>query len=142
MLTLFIISGVGVILLGVLDWGGFIVPLWVRVAIGLPLGLVGNALAIWAIASLGIGPTSGDEVSLIYRGPYRFSRNPQYVGFILALVGWALMTNSALVHIASLAGIFPLLLVPFAEEPWLMERHGSVYTEYMRTVPRFLALKK
>jgi len=59
-----------------------------------PLGLAGNALALWAIAALGIAPTSGDESMLVYRGPYRFSRNPQYVGFIAALIGWALLTNA------------------------------------------------
>ncbi len=142
MLALFIISGAGVVLLGVLDWDDFIVPSWVRVVIGIPLGLVGNLLALWAIATLGIAPTSGDEGAFVFRGPYRFSRNPQYVGFMLALVGWALITNSAFVLTVSLAGIIPLLLVPFAEEPWLLERHGTAYTEYKRTVPRFIAFKK
>lgn len=142
MLTLFIVSGAGVIFLGVLDWGGFIIPSWVRAAIGLPFGLIGNALAIWATATLGIAPTSGDEGKLVYSGLYRFSRNPQYVGFILALVGWALMTNSALVLIVALAGIIPLLLVPFAEEPWLLQKHGLAYAEYKRTVPRFIVFKR
>jgi protein-S-isoprenylcysteine O-methyltransferase Ste14 len=138
----FIISGAGVILVGILDWGGFIFSVRVRTGIGFPLWLFGNILAIWAIAALGIAPTSGEESSLVYRGPYRFSRNPQYAGFMLALIGWALITNSALAVIVSLVGIIPLLLVPFAEEPWLLEKHGSFYVEYKRTVPRFVAFKK
>ena len=142
MLILFIISAGGVILLGILDWGNFSIPAWARVIAGGPLWLAGNALALWAIAALGIAPTSGDETTLIRKGPYSLSRNPQYVGFILGLVGWALMTNSALVLIVSLAGIIPLLLVPFAEEPWLLERHRSTYAEYKRTVPRFITFKK
>ena len=107
-----------------------------------PLGLAGNALALWAIAALGIAPTSGDESMLVYRGPYRFSRNPQYVGFIAALIGWALLTNSVLALIVSLAGITPLLLVPLAEEPWLRERLGAAYADYQHTVPRFIGMKK
>ena len=142
MLTIFTVSGAGVILLGVLDWNRFIVPLCVRVGIGLPLWLAGNALSTWAVSTLGIAQTSGKESALVQCGPYRFSRNPQYIGFVWALVGWTLMTNSALVLIVSLAGILPLLLVPFAEEPWLLERHGSAYAEYKRTVPRFIAFKK
>lgn len=142
MLTLFLASGAGVILLGVLDWDTFSIPSWVRVMIGVPFGLAGNALALWAIAALGMAPTSGDESALVYRGPYRFSRNPQYVGFILALIGWALITNSVMALIVSLAGIVPLLLVPLAEEPWLRDRLGAAYDDYQRTVPRFIGMKK
>jgi protein-S-isoprenylcysteine O-methyltransferase Ste14 len=110
--------------------------------IGVPFGLAGNALALWAIAALGMAPTSGDESTLVSRGPYRFSRNPQYVGFILALIGWGLITNSVLALIVSLAGIVPFLLVPLAEEPWLRERLGAAYADYQRTVPRFIGMKK
>lgn len=142
MLLLFLISAAGVFLLGILDWGNFSIPLWARVIAGTPLWLAGNALALWTIITFGIAPTAGEETTLMRQGPYGFSRNPQYVGFMLALVGWALMTNSALVLIASLVGIIPLLLVPFAEEPWLLEKYGSNYAEYKRTVPRFIGFKK
>jgi len=141
MLILFIVSAVGVILLGLVDWSRFIIPAWIRIAVGVPLWLTGNILALWAIAALGVTPTSGVEGALVRRGPYGFSRNPQYLGFIIGLIGWALMANSALTLIASLVGIIPLVLVPFAEEPWLLARHGAAYEEYKRTVPRFISFK-
>jgi len=142
MLILFNVSALGVILLGILDWGNFIIPLWARIVVGLPLWLAGNILAVWAIAALGIAPTSGNEGTLICRGPYRLSRNPQYVGFMIGLLGWALISNSALTLTVSIAAIVPLLLVPFAEEPWLLALHGSEYEAYKRTVPRFISLKR
>lgn len=142
MLILFIVSGVGVILLGILDWGSIDFAKWARVLVGIPLWLGGGVLSLWAVAVLGIGTTSGNEAAMIRQGPYCFSRNPQYVGFILSLAGWALVTSSSLALIASLSGIIPLILVPFAEETWLLEKHGSSYAEYMRAVPRFIALKK
>ena len=141
MLVLFIVSAGGVILLGLVDWSRFIIPAWIRIAVGVPLWLAGNILALWAIAALGVTPTSGDEGALVRRGPYGFSRNPQYLGFIIGLIGWALMANSALTLIASIVGIVPLVLVPFAEEPWLLARHGKAYEEYRRTVPRFISFK-
>jgi protein-S-isoprenylcysteine O-methyltransferase Ste14 len=138
MLILFGVSGAGVILLGILEWGNFAIPAWIRVAAGVPLWLVGNLLALWAMAALGVAPTSGDEGALVRCGPYGFSRNPQYLGFIIGLVGWGLMANSALTLVASIVGIIPLALVPFVEEPWLLARHGAAYEEYRRTVPRFV----
>jgi protein-S-isoprenylcysteine O-methyltransferase Ste14 len=83
--------------------------------------------------------TSGDEGVLVRRGPYRFSRNPQYVGFIIGLIGWAFVTSSALTLVVSLVGVVPLVLVPFAEEPWLAAKYGSAYEEYRRAVPRFIS---
>ncbi len=138
MLILFIVSGVGVVLLGLADWNRFVIPVWVRITVGAPLWLAGDLLALWAMATLGVASTSGDEGALVRRGPYSFSRNPQYVGFIIGLIGWALMANSALTLIASIVGIVPLVLVPFAEEPWLLAQHGAAYEEYRRTVPRFV----
>ena len=141
MLILFIVSAVGVVLLGLADWSRFIIPTWIRIAVGVPLWLAGDLLALWAMATLGVAPTSGDEGALVRRGPYSFSRNPQYVGFIIGLIGWGLMANSALTLLASIVGVVPLALVPFAEEPWLLARHGAAYEEYRRAVPRFAWFK-
>jgi protein-S-isoprenylcysteine O-methyltransferase Ste14 len=141
MLILFIVSAVGVVLLGLADWSRFIIPTRIRIAVGVPLWLAGDLLALWAMAALGVAPTSGDEGALVRRGPYSFSRNPQYVGFIIGLIGWGLMANSALTLLASIVGVVPLALVPFAEEPWLLARHGAAYEEYRRAVPRFAWFK-
>ena len=142
MWLLFLVSGVGVVALGLIDWGGFHFALWIRWVVGVPLWCAGNVLALWAIAVLGIASTFGDAGSLVRRGPYRFSRNPQYLGFIAGLIGWAFVAGSALTLVASLVGTIPLVLVPFAEEPWLMARQGAAYEEYKRTVPRFISFSR
>jgi protein-S-isoprenylcysteine O-methyltransferase Ste14 len=142
MLGLFLVAGAGVVGLGIADWGSLRLAAWARTAVGGPLWLGGNLLALWAIVTLGPASTAGGEKGLIRRGPYRFSRNPQYAGFILALAGWTLLTGSLLAGIASLGGMVPLLLVPFAEEPWLEERYGAAYAEYKREVGRFLTFRK
>jgi len=142
MLALFAISGVGGVLLGVLDRDSAPFAVWVRVGPGLALWLGGLALALWAVITLGFAPTSGEEGPLTRRGPYGFSRNPQYVAFIAMLIGWPLLAASWLTLVAGLAGIVPLVLVPFAEEPWLRERHGSAFDAYVRSVPRFLGLPR
>jgi len=142
MWLLFLLSGGGVVGLGVLDWGSFPLALWIRLAVGAPLWLGGSGLALWATVALGVGATLGMEGQLVQWGPYSFSRNPQYVGYTGALIGWAMVASSALTFLAALMGAVPLILAPFAEESWLLRRHGASYEEYRRGVPRFIALRK
>ena len=112
-----------------------------RFGVGVPLWLAGVVLSSWAGLVLGLAASFGKEVALIKRAPYSFSRNPQYVGFIASLIGWALLASSIRTMIAALAGALPLILVPFAEEPWLARAYGADYEAYCRAVPRFLFLR-
>jgi len=141
MWLLFAISAGGVVALGILDWSNLALARWIRLAVGAPLWLAGSGLALWAIVALGFAPTLGSEDTLVRRGPYLFSRNPQYVGYIAALIGWAILAASALTLLAALAGAMALILAPFAEEPWLLKRYGSAYEKYRRAVPRFISLR-
>lgn len=138
MWLLFGVSASGVVALGIIDWDSLDLPLSIRWALGVPMWSGGNLVASWAIVVLGMASTSGAERALIRRGPYRFSRNPQYVGFIMGLIGWAIVTSSRLTLAASLVGVIPLVLAPFAEEPWLLERYGTAYEGYRQAVPRFI----
>jgi protein-S-isoprenylcysteine O-methyltransferase Ste14 len=142
MWLLFTVSSAGVVALGIVDWGSLALVPGLRFGAGLPLWAAGNGVGLWSMAALGLAPTFGEEGPLVRRGPYRFSRNPQYVAFMAALVGWALVAGSARTLAAALAGTIPLVLVPFAEEPWLAARHGPAYEEYRRSVPRFIALRR
>ena len=125
-----------IIALGLLDWGSRPLSLWLVVP-GILLWLLGNLLALWTEAVLGRSAMMGGRFALVTHGPFRWSRNPQYVGFILALAGWGLMTSSRCTLIAAAAACVPLLLVPCVEEPWLLEVYGEKYSAYSRTVPRF-----
>lgn len=100
------------------------------------------AFALWSIVVRGPSSTYGNEGPLILCGPYLISRNPRYLGVMVALIGWSIVTSSWVTILAALVWIVPVLLVPFAEEPWLLQRHGSDYEEYLRKVPRFVSLKK
>jgi len=139
---LFDISTFGIIVLGILDWGSLALSSWIRIVFGVPLSLGGIIFALYSAIILGLPSTYGSEGSLIRQGPYRFSRNPQYLGFIVALIGWAIVTSSKATILAALVFIIPMALLPFAEEPWLLQKHGAEYEDYMRKVPRFVWFNK
>jgi protein-S-isoprenylcysteine O-methyltransferase Ste14 len=76
---------------------------------------------------------------VVETGPYRFTRNPDYVGQALIYTGIALVLNSAWV----LLGLVPVLFlirhaVVAREERYLQSLFGAQYAEYCRRVRRWL----
>ena len=82
----------------------------------------------------------GEEpASVIRNGLYARSRNPMYLGVLLAVAGQALLFASR--PIATYAALLALgfhLIVVLIEEPHLRTKGGETYEEYVRTVPRWL----
>ena len=80
-----------------------------------------------------------DAGELTLSGPYRFSRNPQYVGWFLFLLGfamndWSLWCLSALVVVA-----ISLHLLVLVEEEHLQDVFGEPYIDFWGKVPRYIA---
>ncbi|RDI71903.1 methyltransferase family protein [Halopelagius longus] len=120
-----------------LDWNGLGLPRPV-LAVGGVLFVVWYGAAIAAGLDLGVEETKGLKGELRTGGWYRYSRNPQYVCYVVATVGFAAMAGSALV--AALCAIYLAwwVALPFAEEPWLREEYGEAYERYAERVPRFV----
>jgi protein-S-isoprenylcysteine O-methyltransferase Ste14 len=84
------------------------------------------------------GMSQGLPEALVTTGPYRFTRNPMYLGHLVFLSGLALVTRSPL------AGLLVAAHVPWfarrvaRDEQRLRERFGPAYDEYCQRVPRWL----
>ena len=115
----------------------------VRQIAGMIIGAVGAAVALWCVftfAFIGKGtPAPFDPPRLlVIRGPYRFVRNPMYIGAGLALLGAALFYQSWPLPIY--AAVFLLathLFVLVYEEPTLRQTFGDEYETYCRRVRRW-----
>ena len=110
---------------------------------GMVVGATGAALALWCIftfAAIGKGtPAPFDPPrKLVIRGPYRFVRNPMYIGAALALAGAALFYKSApLLAYATAFLIVCHLFVLAYEEPTLRRTFGADYQAYCQRVSRW-----
>ncbi len=112
-------------------------------AIGVGIAGLGAALALWCIvtfALVGKGtPAPFDPPRrLVVRGPYKFVRNPMYIGATMALGGAAFFYESPV--IAGYAGAFLLVTHAFVlwyEEPTLKRTFGEEYDSYRRAVRRW-----
>jgi protein-S-isoprenylcysteine O-methyltransferase Ste14 len=76
---------------------------------------------------------------LITSGPYRFTRNPMYLGLTLFLLAVFFVTESLLFLIPPVAFflLINLRLIPF-EEQLLTEQFGQAYADYCRKVRRWV----
>ena len=133
---------VGFLFLGLLDFDSFFLRLWWRFPVALGLFIVSFAIGTWSFLTVGLRTTIGLGDRLITSGPYRYSRNPQYLGDSLSIIAYMIFTNSWMVWILGLLGVMLNILAPFTEEPWLDERFGSAYLQYKGEVPRFVRLKR
>jgi protein-S-isoprenylcysteine O-methyltransferase Ste14 len=113
-------------------------------SVGLTLVVLGGALAIWCIltfALVGKGtPAPFDPPrKLVAAGPYRWVRNPMYIGAGTALTGAALFYQSAAL-VAFAAGFIVVahMFVVLFEEPTLERTFGARYADYRNAVPRWM----
>jgi len=76
-------------------------------------------------------------------GPYRYCRNPMYVGGLALLAGLGLYERSVsiLMMAVVLFGVVNLLVM-LHEEPRLRRNFGDSYTQYCREVHRWLPTRR
>lgn len=121
-----------------LDWDSWVVPRALRLGVGVPLLAAGVAVFVAGGRELDAAETGGLAGDLRTEGAYARTRNPQYVGMVLGRIGFAALANSRPTASLSALQVVWVLLLPFAEEPWLEDRFGDAYDRYRERTPRFL----
>ncbi len=112
--------------------------------LGLVIGIAGAALALWCIltfAVVGRGtPAPFDPPRrLVIAGPYRYVRNPMYIGAAFALLGAAVFYRSSALALYSAAFLLVThFFVLLYEEPALTQTFGDPYQRYRDKVRRWL----
>jgi protein-S-isoprenylcysteine O-methyltransferase Ste14 len=128
---------------------GWVLGKLIPVPLGPPLPPLGNALLFLALALIGWSilvmvragtnprPDKPDQ-ALVDSGPFRFSRNPIYLGLIMIAAGFALILGDLWAWLA-VAASFALLetVVIRREEAYLATRFGAAYEAYRARVRRW-----
>jgi protein-S-isoprenylcysteine O-methyltransferase Ste14 len=117
-------------------------PTAVRVAgavigLGLWLALDGAAMVSFRRAGTSMIPFV-PSTALVTSGPYRYSRNPMYLGMAFLYIAIALATGViwALVMLPLVIGAIDQLVIAI-EEGYLVRRFGDPYCQYMQRVRRW-----
>lgn len=99
---------------------------------------------LWLFAVRGRGTPAPFDAprKLVWRGLYKWVRNPMYLGVLALVAGETLFlrSNHILVYLVCLACSFQLIVVGY-EEDALRLQFGAMYEDYKRAVPRWLPRK-
>jgi len=104
--------------------------------------ILGLGLALWGKKTFEKLETSvrfGKPTKLVTSGPYTFTRNPMYLGFVIFLLGIAVLLGSIIAFISPV-GFFLVMnfvFIPF-EEKWVGKIFGKKYIEYKKRVRRWI----
>ena len=116
--------------------------LWARFA-GVAIFACGASLATWGRRTMVRGGTnvlpSQPALAIVTGGPFRFTRNPLYLGATLGYLGLTLLFNTAW----PLVLFAPMIAVVYhgiirREERYLEAKFGAVYLDYKTRVRRWL----
>jgi len=116
---------------------------WLPLVIGLPVIVIGLLLNVWSGTTMGNAGTNPGwnraAKLLVTNGPFRYSRNPQYISVNILYLGIAVSFNS----------LWPIVLLPVIllimiegiikrEERYLERKFGEEYLSYKSRVRRWL----
>jgi protein-S-isoprenylcysteine O-methyltransferase Ste14 len=108
---------------------------------------LGTLLLLWCVrefyvAGRGTLAPWSPPRRLVTSGPYRWSRNPMYLGVVKILCGWSLLWDSrTLLNYTLVVACLVYLRVVVVEEPWAARNFGAEWQAYQAKVPRWIGTR-
>jgi protein-S-isoprenylcysteine O-methyltransferase Ste14 len=124
-----------------LGLASFAVATPIVIVLGALIALAGAVLRVWGTAYLGYATVHHGDMqagAVMADGPYRFMRNPLYLGgwFMMLAISLLMPPSGALFSMVLLTIFFLRLIL--GEEAFLTNQLGESYREYLRSVPRLI----
>lgn len=114
------------------------------IAVGLSLYIIGVIVAIWARSTMknnwtpaGTGHNINRQDKLLTKGPFKYTRNPIYLGLIFMTIGLFISLRSYFLPLAFIQIIFFYKSI-LKEEKLLEKYFGQEYLKYKSKVPRLI----
>jgi protein-S-isoprenylcysteine O-methyltransferase Ste14 len=124
---------------------GLTVQLPGNTAVAIALALAGMGIAVTGVVQFRKSRTTVNPMnpaassSLVVSGVYRVTRNPMYLGFALALLGWAvLLANPLTLLVLPLFTAYMTRFQILPEERALKSKFSADFEAYMARVRRWI----
>ena len=119
----------------------FTVAVPAMIGLSAAIAALGAALRIWGTAWLGTGTVNSLDMKaggVVADGPYRYVRNPLYIGLWCMVAAMAfIMPASGALFAMIFISLFLMRLI-LGEEAFLAAQVGEPYILYLRAVPRLV----
>ena len=106
--------------------------------------LIVTGLVIMAIAMINFGTFTRTMVvntnELITTGLYRYTRNPQYVGYGITVIGFNVAWFTPISVVSMITYLIMIYITIVIEEKNLKRIYGEDFTSFCNTTPRFIGL--
>jgi protein-S-isoprenylcysteine O-methyltransferase Ste14 len=102
--------------------------------IGLAVYILGAVLYFASVVSYARPKTSGINTA----GLYGVSRNPMYVAYFVYFLGCAIMAQSLILLAVIIVFQISTHVIIRSEERWCVQKFGDEYSEYMKSVRRYI----
>jgi len=125
----------------------FMRPTLSSIIIGYIIALFGELIRIWSVSFAGSETRTTSGVGgtyLVTQGPYSIVRNPLYIGNIMLYVGIGVMSYALFPYLQIFAFLFFLFqyyCIILAEEDFLQNKFSEKFSDYKRSVSRFIPWK-
>lgn len=104
--------------------------------------LAGTCIATFVTRGRGTPAPFDPPREFVVTGPYRYVRNPMYVGGAAVMLGAGLVVSSPSIVLLALGFLLLMhLFVVLYEEPALTDKFGPSYQQYKASVHRWLIRK-
>lgn len=112
-------------------------------SLGFAIAMIAVALDVWAVRTLMQRQTavldSGCARYLVTCGPFRFSRNPIYLGYTLFTLALGLISGNSWFFIAAIISVTATRMIAIpSEERHLEARFGFDYESYRKRTRRWI----
>jgi protein-S-isoprenylcysteine O-methyltransferase Ste14 len=124
-----------------LGWMSFTSAVPAIIILASVIAATGALLRVWGTAYLGPATVTSFSMkagAVVADGPYRYMRNPLYLGLWCMAVALAFLMPPSGALFCILLITFFLIRLTLGEEAFLGTRLGEAYAAYLRAVPRFL----
>jgi len=117
------------------SWEEYIPDNWVGGSLSM-LGIVVCCVAMWNFRSM-TRLTGRRSDRLVVKGLYQYSRNPQYIGYGILILGFVIGHWSSTAWLAFASYLLLVGVTIWIEEQHLEIQYGEAYRQYCQRVPRF-----
>jgi len=105
--------------------------------------VVGLAIGLWAMKTFRtMRKLYGRIDSLVTQGPYRYTRNPQYLSLMLITIASAIFFNSLHLLLFAITITASVYFAALMEEQELEKVFGQQYVGYRNETPRLIPFTK